>query len=175
MDIKKATYSTLAMMGTLEMFKEKLLMERETIDEVKDILDNGNSLTMQSIAYGKLDIAKYLLENKAKVNVISKEGNNEFHCLAYHLKENGALNLAYTLLNRGVDLDQKDKKFNNSAFWYLCLNAQRCNSIPMVEFISKCLAKNPDMDTTNKFGNSVRWLIETSGILELQKLIRKEE
>jgi len=172
MDIEKASYSTIAMIGNLKILQEKLKLDRKTINDVKDIIDSDESLLMKSIAYGRFDIAKYLLENGAKVNIISKNGNNELHCLSYHLKEVGALEIGYMLLKRGVDLNKKDKKFNNSAFWYLCYNAQLSPTTAICEFISYCLDKNPDLDTPNFAGKTVNSLI--MGSEELQHLLRKD-
>ena len=125
MNIEKASFSTITRVGNLAQFREKLFLEDTTIDEIKDEIDDGRSLLLSSIANKKFDIALYLLDSGAKVNVVSEEGNNEFHCIAYHLNEDGALDLAYTLLERGVDLDQADERYGNSAFWYICLNARR--------------------------------------------------
>ena len=171
MNISEVSYSAIAMTGTLDDLKKKMMLEGKTVDDVKDILDSDMSLLMLSIAYGKLDIAKYLLQNNAKVNIVSKEGYNEFHCLAYHLKENNALELAYMLLEKDVDLNLRDKKFKNSAFWYLCYNACLCNTKLVFEFISKCIGKKPDLDSLNIAGKSIRDLIANSGIEYLQNIV----
>lgn len=76
------------------------------------------------------------------------------------------------LLKRGVDLNKKDKKFNNSAFWYLCYNAQLNPTTAVCEFISHCLDKNPDLDTPNFAGKTVNSLI--MGSEDLQHLLRKD-
>ncbi len=172
MDIHKASYSTVAMLGDLKQFQEKLRLEGKTVSNVKDIRDSDESILMKSIAYGKFDIAKYLLENDTKVNSVSKKGNNELHYLAYHLNEKGALEIAYMLLERGVDLNARDKKFNNSAFWYLCLNARLSPTRDICNFISYCLDKNPDIEVPNNAGKTVKSLILESN--ELQGLLRKD-
>lgn len=172
MDIEKASYSTIAMIGDLKKFQEKLRIEGKTINDVKDTYDTDESILMKSIAYGRFDIAKYLLENEVKVNIISKKGNNELHYLAYHLKEDGALKIGYMLLERGVDLNARDKKFNNSAFWYLCHNARLNPTTAVCEFISHCIDRSPDLETPNYAGSTVKCLIMDSK--ELQHLLRKD-
>ncbi|MEH7035857.1 ankyrin repeat domain-containing protein, partial [Priestia megaterium] len=56
----------------------------------------------------------------AQVNVISSEGRNELHYVAANINCIGAVDVAYRLVEMGVDLNLKDKKFANSAILSLC-------------------------------------------------------
>lgn len=100
---------------------EKLNLENKSIDEVVNSTDkNGISLLEKSLISKKFDIANYLLDNNANVNIISNEGCNELHYLAANINCIGAVDLAYKLVEMDVDLNLKDKKFANSAIMSLC-------------------------------------------------------
>jgi ankyrin repeat protein len=173
MDIYKADFMTIAKMGTLDQLRQKLELEDKSVYDIKDLSDsNNNSILMVSLSSRKFDVSKYLLENDAKVNIISAEGYNEFHCLSYNLRAEGALELAYMLLERGVDLDAKDNKHKNSSLWYLCHNALLRNTEAAFEFIERCFEKKPDIDSKNAIGTSIRTLIENSDRPALLKLIK---
>ena len=94
---------------------------RNCIEEIVDSIDkNGISLLEKSLISRKFDIANFLLDNSAKVNIISNDDCNEFHYLAANINCQGAVEVACRLVDMGVDLNLKDKKFGNSAIWSLC-------------------------------------------------------
>ncbi len=121
MDINKADYGTIIKFGNLKLFLEKLKIEGNCIEEIVDSIDkNGISLLEKSLISRKFDIANFLLDNGAKVNIISNDDCNEFHYLAANINCQGAVEVACRLVDMGVDLNLKDKKFGNSAIWSLC-------------------------------------------------------
>ena len=67
------------------------------------------------------------MDNGAKVNIISNDDCNEFHYLAANINCQGAVEVACRLVDMGVDLNLKDKKFGNSAIWSLCQEVLKKN------------------------------------------------
>ena len=121
MDLNKADFGTVIKFGNLEDFLKKLNIENKCIEEVVNFMDkNGTSLLETSLISRKFDTAKILLDNNAQVNVISSEGRNELHYVAANINCIGAVDVAYRLVEMGVDLNLKDKKFANSAILSLC-------------------------------------------------------
>ena len=87
MNLEKADYATIIKFGSTDDFNTKLQMDGKTLDEVIDVIDkNGISLLEKSLIARNFDISKFLLENNAKVNVISNEGCNEFHYIASNIR-----------------------------------------------------------------------------------------
>jgi len=122
MDIHKADYSTVIKFGTLDDFKNKLNIETKDIREiVNNTDDNGVSLLHKALISRKFDIAKYLLSECAEVNIVSNDGYNELHYLAANINFDGALEIAKILVCQGVELDQIDKKYGNTALLTICL------------------------------------------------------
>ncbi|MET3659174.1 hypothetical protein ABIC55_004294 [Sporosarcina psychrophila] len=71
MDINKTDYWTIIKFGSLELFLEKLRIEKECIEEVVNSIDkNGISLLGKSLISRNFDIANFLLGNNANVNII---------------------------------------------------------------------------------------------------------
>ncbi|MFZ0577323.1 MAG: ankyrin repeat domain-containing protein, partial [Psychrobacillus psychrotolerans] len=69
MDINKADYWTTIKFGNLELFLEKLKIEKKRVEEVVNFIDkNGISLLEKSLISRKFDIANFLLDNNAKIN-----------------------------------------------------------------------------------------------------------
>lgn len=58
--------------------------------------------------------------NNADINVISNEGCNEWHYLAANIHFDGVTQVANRLIDLNVNLDLKEKKYNNSSLWCLC-------------------------------------------------------
>lgn len=110
MNIKKADYGTIIKFGNIELFKEKMKLENQNVDEVLNIVDkNGISLLQKSLISRKFEIANYLLDNNANINVISNEGCNEFHYLSSNINFDGAIQIADRLIDMSLDLDLKEK------------------------------------------------------------------
>lgn len=110
MDINKADYGTVIKFGNLELFKEKMKLEKHNIDEVLNIIDkNGVSLLEKSLISRKFEIANYLLDNNADINVISNEGCNELHYLSSNINFDGAIQIANRLIDMNINLNLKEK------------------------------------------------------------------
>lgn len=170
MDINKADYGTIVKFENLEMFLEKLKIEKQNISEVINIVDeNYISLFEKSLFSRNFEIANFLLDNNANINVISKDGYNELHYLAANINFNGAVKIANTLIDMGVDLNLKEKKFNNSALWSICQEVLKKRTEEGSSLIVKCLSRQPDIKSLNKFGYSVEMLIKERGTDEMKK------
>lgn len=170
MDINKADFGTIIKFGNLEEFLEKLNIENKCIEEVVNSVDkNGISLLEKSLISRKFDIANFLLDNSANVNIISNEGCNELHYLAANINCIGAVDLAYRLVEMGVDLNLKDKKFANSAILSLCQEVLKERTKEGNDLIVKCLEKSPNFNDLNKFGYSLKRIIEERGTEDMKK------
>lgn len=172
MNVEKADYGIIIQIGTIHDFYTKLQMEGKTLQNVIDNTDqNGVSLLEKSLSSRKFDIAKLLLDNGAKVNVVSKEGYNEFHYIAANIRHEGALEIAKILLNRGVFLMAQDKKYGNTALFTLCYEIFKVRSAETLEFLETCFERVQDYDTCNKAGYSVRMMINDRGTDNLKRIM----
>lgn len=172
MNVEKADYGTIIKFGTIHDFDAKLKMEGKTLDEVKNITDkDGISLLEKSLIARKFDIAKMLLANNVKVNNISNDGCNEFHYIASNINNEGAIDVAEILLDRGVSLMAKEKKYGNSAFFVLCQEIFKVRSVEGLNFIELCFKQVREYDICNKAGYSIRMLINERGTEKLKKMM----
>lgn len=172
MNIEKADIGTVILLGTAHDFYMKLQMEGKNICEVIDDTDsNGVSLLQKSLIARKFDIAKILLENNAKVNCVTNSGCNEFHCISANINHGGALDIAKILLDRGVSLTAKDKKYGNSALFTLCYEIFKVRSAESLDFLETCFERVQDYDTCNKAGYSIRMLINERGTDKLKRMM----
>lgn len=176
MNIDKADYVTIVKFGNIDELKLKLHNDGKKLDEVINITDEwGMSLLEHCLGSRKFDTAEYLLRNNAKVNVVSKEGYNEFHCIAANINYEGALKIARILLERGTSLLEKDTKYGNSAIFTLCQEIFKVRSDEGMEFLKECLMKAREFDDCNKMGYSVRRIINERGTETLKTLINQTE
>lgn len=174
MNIKKADYGTIIKFGNIELFKEKMKLENQNVDEVLNIVDkNGISLLQKSLISRKFEIANYLLDNNANINVISNEGCNELHYLSSNINFDGAIQIADRLIDMNVDLDLKEKKLNNSSLWCLCQEVLKKRTEDGISLIIKCLNKKPDVKSLNSAGYSVENLIKERGTDEMKKVMEE--
>lgn len=172
MNVEKADYGTIIKFGTMNEFNAKLQMEGKTLDEVINITDkNGVSLLEHSLVARKFDIAKELLANNAKVNNVSNGGYNEFHFIASNINFDGALEIAQILLDKGTSLTAKDKKYGNSAFFTLCHEIFKVRSAEGLNFIETCFENIQEYDSCNKWGYSIRMLINERGTEKLKQMM----
>ena len=82
MNIEKADYGTIVKFGTLKDLHEKIKLKNDNVSDIINwVDDSGMSILERSLVSRKFEISKFLLDNNAKVNIVSKEGNNEFHFL----------------------------------------------------------------------------------------------
>ena len=175
MNIEKCEFGTVISLGSLEDFCAKLEQEGKKAGEVFDFTDaKGMSLLEVSLAAGKFDIANYLLSNNCKVNHVSSEGCNEFHYIASRIRYEGALEVAEILLERGVSLAQKDKKYGNSAFFTLCQEIFKVRTEETMKFLENCLKRIEDFDACNKAGYSIRMLINQRGTERLNQIMESK-
>lgn len=170
MDINKADYGTIIKFGNLESFSKKIKMEKQDISEIINILDDkGISLLEKALISRKFEIGNFLLDNNANVNVVSNEGCNELHYLAANINFDGAVKIAYRLLDKGVSLNLKERKLNNSALWCLCQEIFKKRTEEGISLIEECLKRQPDIKSVNSSGFSVEWLINERGTDILKK------
>ena len=172
MNIEKADYGIVIQIGTIHDFFAKLQMDGKTLQDVIDYTDeNGVSLLEKSLSSRKFDMAKLLLDNDAKVNVVSKEGCNEFHYIAANIRHESALDIAKILLERGVSLAAQDKKYGNSALFTLCYEIFKVRTAETLEFLEMCFERFQEYDICNKAGYSIRRLINERGTDNLKRMM----
>ncbi|EPY6471527.1 hypothetical protein ACWO4B_002170 [Clostridium sporogenes] len=174
MDINKADYGTVIKFGNIELLKEKMKLEKKSINEVLNIVDkSGVSLLEKALTSRKFEIVNYLLDNNADINVISNEGCNELHYLAANINSNGAIQVANRLIDMNVNLDLKEKKYNNSSLGCLCQEVLKKRTEEGISLIIKCLKKNPNVKSLNNIGYSVENLINERGTDEMKKAMEE--
>ncbi|EIT87458.1 ankyrin repeat-containing protein [Fictibacillus macauensis ZFHKF-1] len=172
MDIHKSDFWTVIKFGNLRKFMEKLNVENKAIEEVVNAVnENGISLLEESLISRKFDIALFLLGLDANVNIISNDGYNEWHFLAANINCIGAIDVANQLIERDVDLNLKDKKIGNSAIMSLVQEVLKERTKEGFDFILQCLEKRPNFNDENKFGYSLRKIIEERGTEDLKKVM----
>lgn len=175
MNIEKADYGTIVKFGTLKDLHEKIKIKNDNVaDIINWVDDSGISLLERSLISRKFEISKFLLDNNAKVNIVSKEGNNEFHFLAPNINCIEAVEIGKLLLSKGTSVMQKDVKYGNTAFFSLCMEAFKERSESTMNFIEKCFEQVTDVDEKNKNGFSIRKLIMERGSDELKKRLEEK-
>ena len=175
MNIERADYGTIVTFGTLEDLNTKLKIENKKLEEIKDSIDdNGISLLEHCLISRKFDIANEILNLKPKINVVTKEGLNEFHCISANMKTLNAYDIAYKLLDMGVSLLQQEKKYGNTALFSFCYNINDKIDDIRLEFLKVCINRltQRELDIKNKAGNSVKSIIIERGPNELKQLIK---
>ena len=70
---------------------------------------------------------------------------------------------------------EKEKKYNNSAFFTLCQEVFKVRSVEGLAFIEECFDKVEDYDDCNKMGCSIRMLINERGTDKLKKIMECTE
>lgn len=172
MDLIKSSYATVIKFGDLKQFQNKITSNKDNLINVVNLQENGMSLLDVSLSSRKFDISNFLLDNGASINVITKEGCNEFHFLASNINEEGALYIARRLLDKGVSIMQKEKRFGNSAFYTLCIEAFKKRDPDVLGFIVKCLENVQNIDDKNKMNISIRDLIMERGSEKMKEVVR---
>lgn len=176
MDIEKADYGTIIKFGDMQDLYKKLWLDGKRLDEIIDYTDeNGISLLEKSLIARKFNIAKELLEKNAKVNIVSKDGCNEFHYIASNINHEGAIEIAYMLLDKKTSLIERDNKYGNTAFFVLCQEILKVRSTEGINFIERCFNQIKDYDICNKKGYSIRMLINERGTDKLKSIMENEK
>lgn len=172
MNINIPDFLNVIQFGTSEDFLKKLKIENKSIEDIINTIDKSKvSLLEKTLINRKFDIAKILLEKGANVNVVSNEGCNELHYLAANINCIDAIEIAHKLIERGVDLNLKDKKYGNSALMSLFQEVFKERTQEGIDLLIKCLKLFPELDGTNLFGYSLRQLIIDRGTEEMKKII----
>ena len=146
--------------GDKQKFLEAINEQTYTFEQLAQMRDKaGMSLLEHAIGNAKFDTAEYLLEQGMPVNIISKDGENEFHCLSPYLHEDRAVDLGWMLLDKGVHLAQQDKHgLTAMASMYIKLIPFVSNSKKHADFLRACLAKKQGLNEISKYGYCVRTL-----------------
>lgn len=161
MNIEKADYSTIVKIGGLEDLELKLKLDNKSIEQICDWKNDENVSILEScLVARKFNIAKILLEAGANVNVITKDGYNELHCIAPNIGEEGAIDMAYLLLNKGVDLNQKDNVYGNTAFLSICIEILKHRPKGYNDLIKHCMNCGANIMDTNKRGVTAKLVFE---------------
>ncbi len=84
------------------------------------------------------------------------------------------MEVAEILLERGVSLAQKDKKYGNSAFFTLCQEIFKVRTEETMKFLENCLKRIEDFDACNKAGYSIRMLINQRGTERLNQIMESK-
>lgn len=172
MNVNKSDYWTAIMFGSLESFKEKLENVKKQIDVVVNLVnERGISLFQQYLINRKFDIANFLLDEGATVNHISNEGCNELHYIAAHIDDTRAIQLVHRLIDKSVDLDLIDNRYGNSATFTLCYEVFKVRTKEANDLILTCLKKHPNLETKNKYGYSLKQLIEEDGTEDMKRAL----
>lgn len=173
MDISKATYYTVVEMGDLDDLLEKMRSEHKSISDIVDMQDTqGISLLQHSLIGRKFEIAIFLLDNNARINVVTKMKYNELHFVSSGIHTHGAVNIAKRLISKGVDLNLQDIKYQNTAFQCLLLDVLKQRTVDSMELILFCLKRKPDIHSVNKAGISAMDIIKERGDVEMKKMIK---
>ncbi len=172
LDVSKADYVTIVKIGSLYDLQKKMKLEKQDVFDIVNLIDEkGMSLTEHSIVSRNFSVSKFLLDNGAMVNIVSKDGFNEFHYIAANINCDGAIEIAYELLKKGTSIMQKDGRYGNTALFTLCIEAFKVRSKNVMEFIEECLNNAINIDEENFAGISIRKLIQERGNEKMKKIL----
>lgn len=114
--------------------------------DINVVNKNGASLLMEAIAYGKNDIADFLINSGIDINIQDKAGFSALHYAVWWKN----LPIIKTLINNGANVNQVDKK-GNSPLWYsLTLYRQICD----LEIVKMLLFHGATPSLKNIYGRS---------------------
>ena len=126
--------------------------------------DNGGTLLHEAIASMRIDLIEFFISKEIPINVVTADGYNELHllaecviysCLSTEIdKFNRLAKIANTLLDRGIDLTQQDKKYKNIPLYSL-LYAGVLRFDEGISLIKRCIDLNHDIYVKNRSGNSL--------------------
>lgn len=96
-------------------FKAVLAGIPNQVEALAGLDKDGSSLLECALAWAKVPIIDFLLNAKVPVNVVTKDGLNELHFAANQMNHEEMIPVVRRLVELGVDLDQKEKRYGNSA------------------------------------------------------------
>lgn len=137
---EKADIFTVAQYGDIQTFTEKF----SSVHDI-NLKRNGSSLLHYSIAGRRFDIAQFLLDRDIDENMSNSDGQTPLHLIS--VCQN--LQVAECLLQKGADLNIRDK-YGNNALWTAVFNCKGKN----YEMVELFLKYEPDVTTKNKAGRS---------------------
>lgn len=157
----------LVMLCSKEELEKEIMSNRLTSTELSALRDKyGMSLLEEAISYGNYEVCMYLIDMGVDINVVTREGYNEFHLISSKLgNDKKWLVPAHILLEKGVSLSQQDKKIKNTAMFDLFRNTavKSLTDDEYMLFLKKCLAKSEGIYEKNVKGYCV---------VDLQRILR---
>lgn len=160
MNIEISTYEEVVEMGELNELLTKMKKEETSCLDLRTIETEAGSLLGTSLAWGKFDIANYLLDNDVPINIVSKDGYNEMHLLAAHINEPGGIELAKRLVEKGIDLSQQEKKYGNTALFTVAMEVLKTTRQDLLEFLMDCVQSESFIDAPNNVGFTVKKVLK---------------
>ncbi len=180
MNIDKADIFIIAKLGNFELLKNKLKLLNRDLSCFKNEKDkNGISLLENSLIGRNFDIAKALLELNVEINIISNEGYNELHYIAYNLETLDSFEVAKDIIKKGGDLNLKDKLYGNTPLYYICNEATKEKNIQNSKFLDLiyfCKDYKTDLELKNFNGVSIIDIISEffdNDIIQAIKMLKK--
>lgn len=125
------------------------------IDEVRSFIQNGDinvvnrngaNLLMEAIAYGKNDIADFLINSGIDINIQDKAGFSALHYAVWWKN----LPIIKTLIEKGANVNQMDNKGNTPLWYSLTLYRQICD----LEIVKMLLFHGATPSLKNIYGRS---------------------
>ncbi|MBQ7183144.1 MAG: hypothetical protein IJR97_04095 [Clostridia bacterium] len=166
----KGVYFVIAAFRSLDDLKKQMKTDSINDDQLKNIRFEDNSSVFETaIANRNYEIADYLLEIKTPLNVlVHPEMVNEFHIIAPTLWNAHAVSIANELLDRGVDLKQRETKYGNTAMFSLALdiNRPRNRNDSTLAFLNRCMEKGEGLHEKNKRGLCAMDILIRAGIMK---------
>lgn len=169
-------YDMIIFVGNMEDLLKQLEEDNISIKEIVNVkYDDNMTLLHRALTSRKFDIANYLLDNGAEVNVVTDYGLNELGGLSHNLTTSEAAAIGRRLLNMGVSLTQKDKKYGNTTIFTLVRDSFRRISPEAKQFIYDCFALVDEIDEPNKFGFTLRAIIERGTDETLKQMVKEKD
>ncbi len=158
-DINK--YQAIALARNLEYLKKQMIADSTSPQDINEIRFPGNvSLLEAALSARRFDIANYLLDMNAPVNVVTDEHNNELSIVTPWINDSEALMIAERLVKRDVDLTLADKKFGNPVLLSIVIECVQHINERKLQFMKACLDKEPNIfDLKNKRGVTIRMIL----------------
>lgn len=145
-------------------------LDSERKNELVNIKYENNTLLQQCIADSNFELAKFLLNNGAKL-VSKQDGEeipNELFVIPSRINDENkeeAFEVMKLLHSRGIDLNQKNKK-GNSTFAVICSNYKRnMTKYFAEEIIPYFIQFNPNTEYEFKSGRTIQKVIDETNLM----------